>query len=1048
MIRRSGHFLLRLCAGLAAGLVVLGALLAWRLERGPVAVDFLAPSLAAALGGGERGVALTVDHASLGLARGAKLELIAHGVHVSQRGGASLSLPELAVDLSLRALLRGVIAPARIVLDEPSLKLLRDKDGAFHVGFGSDDPMGSEDWVGRLLHDLGGPLDPKVPFGELAELAVRRARLVVDDRSLGVTWRADDADILLRRNVDGVSGSFDLEVAVGAQATRLDGILRYRREKPQLTAKLDFAGIKPAAWANAAPALAPLAVLDLPVSGALSATLDPARMVIAGAAVDLAFGRGSLRHPGLQNGALAVAGGSAVAAYDAAAGRITIKRFALDLGGPRVEASGAVTGLGSGLLAGALPQSLTASLTLGLSALPMADVPQLWPARLAPITRKWVVEHAREGEIDQIAAKISGHLDLTGTAPKPLLVDHLAGTLAYSGIAIDYFKPLPPARDIDGSAVFDRSTLTFTPTGGRLEGIKVTGGTVRLYQLDTNDEQLALNLTAQGPLQDALLVLDHEPLHYARALAIDPHTVAGRFTADLKFGFPLVHDLTLDQVDFGAAATLDGVAVDNVLFGRKLEDGKLKMQLDRKAMRLSGSAALAGVPVSLEWVENFDATDKTRTRYRVKGVVDDPARARLGLDFFPDRLQGAVGVDFTYALDRAHRGEATVALDLGPANLALAKLGWKKPAGVPATARLDLAFADEHLIAIRDAVVAGGGMDAELTARFDDKTDGGGLSALELKRLITGDTNVSGAVERQAAGGWHITLAGPSFDAAGLVDALQKAPPQTDAPPLLIEAKLGRLVIGKGRMALDLSGRLQSDGAHWQAADLDAAMPGGGKLTLRFGGALGERKFVLSTDDFGALMRLIDLTDNLRGGKFRLTGTAVDEGARRVLKGHVEGEDYRLVGAPLFARLLSAASLSGMDALLSGKGIPFSRLTADVTYGGGKLAFDNLRAYGGAIGVNAHGGFDEGAGTIDVAGTLVPAYRLNSVLGNVPVLGDLLLGGEGQGIFAANFSVVGTLAAPNVSVNLLSALAPGVLRKLFLFAPEGPSPTPEAAPKL
>jgi hypothetical protein len=64
------------------------------------------------------------------------------------------------------------------------------------------------------------------------------------------------------------------------------------------------------------------------------------------------------------------------------------------------------------------------------------------------------------------------------------------------------------------------------------------------------------------------------------------------------------------------------------------------------------------------------------------------------------------------------------------------------------------------------------------------------------------------------------------------------------------------------------------------------------------------------------------------------------------------------------------------------------------------------------------------------------------------VLGNLLLGGEGQGLFAANFSLTGGFDDPKVSVNPLSALAPGFLRNLFLFdAPNpGQAPTPPSAP--
>ena len=74
---------------------------------------------------------------------------------------------------------------------------------------------------------------------------------------------------------------------------------------------------------------------------------------------------------------------------------------------------------------------------------------------------------------------------------------------------------------------------------------------------------------------------------------------------------------------------------------------------------------------------------------------------------------------------------------------------------------------------------------------------------------------------------------------------------------------------------------------------------------------------------------------------------------------------------------------------------------------------------------------------MDIAGTLVPAYTLNSVIGDIPLLG-LLVGGAGQGLFAANFRMYGPRDEPHVSVNPLSTLAPGVLRNLFLFSPGGP----------
>ena len=67
-------------------------------------------------------------------------------------------------------------------------------------------------------------------------------------------------------------------------------------------------------------------------------------------------------------------------------------------------------------------------------------------------------------------------------------------------------------------------------------------------------------------------------------------------------------------------------------------------------------------------------------------------------------------------------------------------------------------------------------------------------------------------------------------------------------------------------------------------------------------------------------------------------------------------------------------------------------------------------------------------------GVFVPAYGVNNLFGRLPVLG-LLLGGQQEGLFGLNFRVTGRVSDPSLSVNPLSAIAPGFLRKIFGVLP-------------
>ena len=1017
-------------------LTVVGALLiavfVWRLSRGPVALDFLGPYVANAIASAQPGLAAHIDHTLVSLEPGRTVDIVARGVRLRRHDGeAQLTLPELSLGLSLRAAVHGVIAPTRIVLRQPELRLQRAMDGTFHIGLGEDEPSAG-DWADNLLHALAAPPDRHGELGYLAQVAVRDAGLTVHDRALGVIWQAKRVDISIFRSDEGIFGDMALAVdRAGGGETRLHGDFRYVGGQDRLAVQLAFNDLRPALFASAAPALAPLAAADLPLSGDVRLELDTAALRISDAWCDLSLAAGRLVHPAFQEGAVPVTSGKLRIAYDPAKGRATVEDLSIDLGGPQFHGTATIDGLGDGLLAGGLSiGAIDVAADLKLNEVPLERLPALWPGLLAPKARSWVLGHVHDGMAADATARLAAHFDFAADAPRPVRVDSITGTLDYRGLTVDYFTGLPPLQGVGGTAKFDRAHFDLMPTSGTVNGVQLIGGTAKLSKLDTNEEEIALDLALRGELPAVLQVLDSEPLHYAHALKIDPAQLTGKVDGRVQFKFPLKHDLKLAEVDYGANAALSGVVFPHALAGHDLTDGDLKLELDRASLRITGTGRLAEVPAALSWVESLKRSDTVQTRYTFKARLDDDARRRLAVDFLPDVVKGPVDVDVAYARMATKRATADVALDLKDAALDVAKLNWRKAPGAPVTATLSLDLVDDHVRAIRDATLKGSGADARVSLAFGDD---GAIQRVDAPRLILGETDASGSIAPRKEGGWQVELRGLSFDATGLMADLGRSAGTEASLPLVVDAAVDRLILGPKREARGVKGQVYSDGVHWQVASLEATRFGGGKASLRFGEAGGTRNFRLSSGDFGGLVRLLGLSDNVTGGQIEITGRAQDKGARRIFTGKVDGRDYRIVNAPLFAKLLAVASFSGIGGLLSGEGIPFTHLTADFSIADGKLAFTDARAYGGAIGVNASGSYDTALNLLEVSGTLVPAYSINSVLGNVPVLGPLLLGGEGQGIFGANFKIAGSGADATVTVNPLSALAPGALRKLFLF---------------
>ena len=149
-----------------------------------------------------------------------------------------------------------------------------------------------------------------------------------------------------------------------------------------------------------------------------------------------------------------------------------------------------------------------------------------------------------------------------------------------------------------------------------------------------------------------------------------------------------------------------------------------------------------------------------------------------------------------------------------------------------------------------------------------------------------------------------------------------------------------------------------------------------------------------------------------------------------------------MINQPLLARLFSAGSLTGLGDLMGGDGMTMEELNMPFSSKNNVIAVNGARAVGRAIGASADGYIDRPKGVLALKGSLIPAYGLNSVLSNIPLLGDILASKKGEGIFGITYSLAGSSEHPDLSANPLSMLTPGIFRRIF----EGHIPTKADAP--
>lgn len=1030
---------------LLAGLLALVALMAWRLSDGPLALDFLTPSLEAALNAQAQGLNIRLGSTVLALGQGQGRSLVEVRV-VDVKATAPENdqplavVPEMALTLNGRALMNGVIAPNAFRLYRPRLHLVRGQDGRLQMDLGPEDanaPDAAQVTQGLIAAVVGEP-DPNHPGRYLQRVSLVDAELAFEDQVSGTLWRAPGLNVELKRTDTGAHAEISMWLDMAGQTGSFVAHADYGRLGDTLTGEIAVNGIRPARFSLLGGILAPLKGVDLPLggmvraAGSLNSGLDWAEINVTGGAGDV-----HLDHP--QALTQAIAGLTLRAKLSQAMQRLDLDELGLDLGNTQGGTKISLKGQADGL---------KGDVTLGLDAhvanVAVDDLPRLWPAFVATNARDWVVANMSKGMVRATNAHLQARIP--NGNPDLLQIIKLQGDMVGDGVTVDYLRPMPPVHNAKAQVTFDASDFRIGVKGGELWGLRLVDGMIVLSGLDKEDQFADIDLSINGPVHDALKLIDNKPLRYAQALGVDPEQAGGEAKSRLKLKFPLLKNLRLDDVQVKVRAQTKGVSLPKVLLGQDLSQADLDLDVDAKGLDAVGPIRLGPVAGELKWRENFSRNAPFRSRYQVSNArIDDAGRRAFGLDgipFQPPYLSGTAIAQVVATLYGGGNGDIEIKADLSPARMSLPGFGWRKQERTTAGADLSIKLQSLKLAAIPRFHVMAGDLATQGAVSFED----GKIRRVDFTRLTYGGrTDISGSLTFHPDGGLAVQMKGEQFDAEPFL-ATEDPPPdrskprkKPDLPPMAIEARLAKLWVSKPGSLSNALVRMRHDGSDWRQMNIKAALDGDKAFSLNLDQAGPNRRTVkVTSDDAGQVLKAFDSFEHMSQGRLEVEAAYDDSKNNQPLSGTIRISDYYVSNAPVLARLLSVAALTGVVDLLRGEGIGFSNLDAPFVLADGLLQVSDARAYGSALGLTGKGEIDLERSRMALEGSVVPAYAVNSMLGKIPVLGWLVTGGEkGGGLVAFNYQIRGNTADPDVIVNPLSALTPGFLRNLFNIFDDG-----------
>ena len=135
-------------------------------------------------------------------------------------------------------------------------------------------------------------------------------------------------------------------------------------------------------------------------------------------------------------------------------------------------------------------------------------------------------------------------------------------------------------------------------------------------------------------------------------------------------------------------------------------------------------------------------------------------------------------------------------------------------------------------------------------------------------------------------------------------------------------------------------------------------------------------------------------------------------------------DNFKVKEVPIFAKLLSLASLQGMADLLTGEGIRFTDFQMNFSNQNGLTKIEEMYAIGPAVSVLMEGYIDRKK-LVNLSGTLVPATTINRSIASIPLLGKILIGDKvGEGVFGVSFKIKGPPKGLKTTVNPVKTLTP------------------------
>lgn len=1036
----------------------------WQLYKGPIAIPFLKPYIIKALNHDDGQYQVTLDAVNLELVRSIKpIKIIANNVSYRKNDGTfTVDAPRTSVSFSIKALLRGVIAPSSVEVDSPAVYVFttygvdaskKNEANKKKLEYYFDS---FEDFAEKFNSD-----DNTYPESYINDIVIKNAEVEFHEVDLGRKWVLSDVNYTFERNLTNFESGFNALLNLKDTVVPIGLDAEFRPISNKIALQAYFSDLIPSAVMDNfldAGTMDKMYRINLPLNGKLDVLIDFADVLkhkdniaesldssIEKASFQFEGGSGDIAFSEKEEDKYKITAFLLEGALGAGLNDVKIENAAFDLGGQKASLSFYASGLKKLLLEDS-KEDLKLTLKAGVKELKFDELYDYWPQYIASVAWHWCKDSIYGGEIKNALFSFDFAYDKKS---KSLAFRNLEGYGNIEDANLNYLKGMPDIKNMYGTAHFSNTDIKIDVDKGVSDGVILTGGFVRLYDLHKYDNFAEIELVANSSITDALKLIDHPPLGYTGDMGLNPDKIRGDAETELKLAFELKKDLEPDEVKVEVKSELLDVALPDVIKGQQLDAKELKLVVTNEGMSVIGEAKLDEIPLKLVWDENFSSKNY-KSKYKLSFKFDEAIKKKLDIDVSvlnPPYISGYANVDAEITMFENDRTQINVKAGLNNAEIDYSFLGFSKPVNQPATITARLDFVKDKLVNIPSFSLSKSDFTLNGKIGLDKK---GELKVVDIYDIKGPKTSAKAKIEfsDKPKEKVKINVSGNSYDLTEFFNKKDKAAKVKSVKNVGAKNDSGDdefenvtdtdIFIAVNRLWTNPNVPITN------FAGSAKLVKGVGIYEIHMIGNYGNKKnimlkfdyiprpngeFLLSIDsnNAGATFKVLRIYDDMKGGNLRIEAR---RSKNKEFVGHAQIRDFSIYNTPVLAKLFTVASFTGMVNLLTGEGMAFSHADAPFEYKHKTLTIKEAKAFGNVVGITGNGTYNRTSEELNIKGVIAPAYSLNTFIGKIPLVGNLLAGKDGT-VFAANYSITGGISDPQININPLSALSPSSLKDLL-----------------